>query len=301
MSNKIKIGCVVVVFLFNSCTLYYTTADIDRSLKSSLNEVNSNCNTITKDFNTIRSEYMELNCQNDKDPFLTAEQLFSNFQTDLDGLMVLKNDLNQEYTEFLGYTKGMEKVSTGSEEWQKLKLTKKKFKDGLKEIQSRGNGLTNKGNEFNTFAAEKLMPAVSYCVVSDYVNKCRKGIEQIENSKMELAGSINDNAKKGKPLMSKYSKTHPDQIEEIKNEFIKIRKALDAIDQIRIDLTEITQTFEEKTKGKIKIYSCSPDWALVEQIESDISLMQKNLMEVDGRVRSGINSIQLVVKELTGQ
>ena len=33
MSNKMKIGCVVVVVLFNSCTLYYTTADIDRSLK----------------------------------------------------------------------------------------------------------------------------------------------------------------------------------------------------------------------------------------------------------------------------
>jgi hypothetical protein len=139
---------------------------------------------------------MELDCQNDKDPFLTAEQLFSAFQTDLDELMGLKNDLNQEYTEFLSYTKGKDKVSTGSEEWQKLKLTKKKIKGGLKEIQSRGDGLTDKGNEFNTFAAEKLMAAVSYCVVSDYLNKCRKGIEQIENSKMEVATSINDNAKK---------------------------------------------------------------------------------------------------------
>ena len=296
-----KIGRIVfVVFLFNSCTLYYNTAEIDRSLKSSLDKVNSNCNTITKDFNTIRSEYMELDCQNDKDPFLTAEQLFSAFQTDLDELMGLKNDLNQEYTEFLSYTKGKDKVSTGSEEWQKLKLTKKKFKGGLKEIQSRGNGLTKKGNEFAKYTNEQLVPIVKYCEVADHIKKCRNSVGSIEKSRQDVTASLNENVKKGKPVLAKFKGTHPDQCEKATLEFKKIRDELKLLVEIKESCTKVVNEFEQQTKGMAKIYSCSDDWKLVEQTNNKLSSLQQELKDVESHIREGINNINTIVHELSG-
>lgn len=301
MPNRKKIGCVVVVvILFNSCTLYYTTADIDRSLKSSLNEVNSNCNTITKDFNTIRLEYTEMNCRNDKDPYLTAEQLFSNFQTDLDELMGLKNELNQEYTEFLGYTKGKDKVSTGSEEWQKLKSTKKKFKDGLKEIQSRGNGLTKKGNEFAKYTNEQLVPIVKYCEVTDYIKKCRNSVVSIEKSRQKVTTSLNENVKKGKPVLAKFKGTHPDQCEKATLEFKKIRDELKLLEEIKEGCNNVVDEFEQQTKGMAKIYSCSDDWKLVEQTNNKLSSLQLELKDIENHIREGINNINMIIQELSG-
>lgn len=292
---------MILAFLFNCCSIYYTTSEIDSQLKSSVESLNSNYRSMTSEFNKMKTEYLKLDCIGDKDPFLTADQLISTMETDIRDIDKIKGEVDAEYGYFISYTKGKTKISSGTVEWKKLKATKKKFKTDLKEIQKQGDALSKKGTEFNSFATEKLMPVVKYSVVSDCVNKCRQGIEQIENNKMALANSINENEKKVKPIISSYSKSHPYQIGVIKKEFEKIRKELGSIDRIRTELSVITLSFEKKTRGKNKIYNCSQDWSLVEQVESDISRVQKYLKDVEGRIRSGINSIQVMVNELPGQ
>ena len=292
---------MILAFLFNCCSVYYTTSEIDSQLKSSVESLNSNYRSITSEFNKMKTEYLKLGCTSDKDPFLTADQLISKMEADIRVIDKIKGEVDAEYGYFIRYTKGKTKISSGTVEWKKLKTTKKIFKTDLKELQKHGDALSKKGAEFNSFASEELMPVVRYSVVSDCVNKCRQGIEQIENNKMALANSINENEKKVKPITSRYSKSHPYQIGVIMKEFEKIRKELGSIDRIRTELAEITLSFEKKTRGKNKIYNCSQDWSLVEQVESDISRVQKNLKDVEARIRSGINSIQIVVNELSGQ
>jgi hypothetical protein len=249
----------------------------------------------------MKTEYIKLGCISEKDPFLTADQLISKMEADIRVIDKIKGEVDKEYGNFIRYTKGKTKISSGTVEWKKLKTTKKIFKTDLKEIQEQGDALSKKGAEFNSFAAEKLMPVVKYYVVADYINKCNQGIEQIENNKLALENSIEANEKKAKSIVSRYAKSHPYKIEVIKTEFEKIRKELGSIDQIRTELAQITLSFEMKTRGKNKIYNCSQDWSLVEQLESDISRVQNNLKEIEATIRSGINSIQLIVTELSGQ
>jgi len=292
---------IVLAFLFNCCSIYYTTSEIDSQLKSSVESLNSNYRSITSEFNKMKTEYIKLGCISEKDPFLTADQLISKMEADIRVIDKIKGEVDKEYGNFIRYTKGKTKISSGTVEWKKLKTTKKIFKTDLKEIQEQGDALSKKGAEFNSFAAEKLMPVVKYYVVADYINKCNQGIEQIENNKLALENSIEANEKKAKSIVSRYAKSHPYQIEVIKIEFEKIRKELISIDQNRTELAQITLSFEKKARGKNKIYNCSQDWSLVEQVESDISRVQNNLKEIEARIRSGINSIQLIVTELSGQ
>jgi len=292
---------MILAFLFNCCSIYYTTSEIDSQLKSSVESLNSNYRSITSEFNKMKTEYLKLGCISEKDPFLTADQLISKMETDIRIIDKIKGEVDKEYGNFISYTKGKTKISSGTVEWKKLKTTKKIFKTDLKELQRHGDALSKKGIEFNSFAAEKLMPVVKYYVVADYVNKCNQGVEQIENNKLALENSIKENEKKAKSILSRYAKSHPYQVEVIKIEFEKIRKELISIDQIRTELAQITLSFEKKTRGKNKIYNCSQDWSLVEQVESDISRVQNNLKQVEARIRSGINSIQLIVTELSGQ
>lgn len=292
---------MLLAFFFNCCTIYYTTSEIDSQLKSSVESLNSNYRSITSEFNKMKTEYLKLDCIGNKEPFLTADQLLSKMEADIRGIDKIKGEVDEEYGNFISYTKGKTKISSGTVEWNKLKTTKKLFKTDLKKLQEHGDALSRKGSEFNSFAAENLMPVVKYYVVTDYINKCNQGIEQIENNKLALENSIEANEKKAKSILSRYAKSHPYQIEVIKAEFEKIRKELDSIDQIRTELAGITLSFKKKTRGKNKIYNCSQDWPLIEQVESDISRVQNNLKEIEGRIRSGINSIQLIVNELSGQ
>ena len=294
-----KSGLLFVgIILFQSCTLYYNTSEIDQSLKSGLEGIKTNCNAIKEDLSRIKSKYEEMGCPAEMEPFITAEKRFSELQSNINLMMDVEKELNLEYVKFLNYSKGKEKISSKSEEWEKLKTTKSKFKEGIKQVKSMGEKLAQQGDEFNTFSREMLTPAVSCCFVSEFVLNGRKGVDQLIQSKEQLVTHINEQAKQGKPLISKFSETHPDQIQEIKNEFVQIRKEIDAIDQYRIELNDIILGFEAQTKGKTKIYSCNPEWELVDKTENELAAVKNKLNATEKRIGAGIQSIQRIINEL---
>ena len=302
IENVLLVGYIAILsFLFNSCTIYYPTSEIDAQLKSNVQSLNSNFSTITGEFTKMKTEYHKLDCIGNKDPYLTAEQLISSMENDIEIMDKIKNEIISEYGNFSRYTKGKAKIESGTIEWKKLKTTKKKFKTDLKQIQKQGDVLSKKGTEFNSFAAEQLMPKINYYVVADYTNKCKQAIEQIERNKMSLGKSINENEQKVKPMLSKFANSHPEQTGIIRKEFAKIRKELGSIDQIHAEFNDITNSFEKKTRGKDKIYNCSQEWSLVELVENGISRTQNNLKQVEQRIRSSSNSIELLMNELSGQ
>ena len=72
-----KSGLLFVgIILFQSCTLYYKTSEIDQSLKSGLEGIKTNCNAIKEDLSRIKSKYEEMGCLAEMEPFITAEKTF---------------------------------------------------------------------------------------------------------------------------------------------------------------------------------------------------------------------------------
>ena len=73
----------------------------------------------------MKTEYLKLGCIGEKDPFLTADQLISKMEAEISVIDKIKGEVDKEYGNFISYTKGKTKISSGTEEWKKLKTTKR--------------------------------------------------------------------------------------------------------------------------------------------------------------------------------
>jgi hypothetical protein len=56
----------------------------------------------------------------------------------------LRTEINNEYANFTSYSNGKVKIRSGTEEWKKLKGTKKKMKSLVGELQEKGNKTVKK-------------------------------------------------------------------------------------------------------------------------------------------------------------
>ena len=51
-------------------------------------------------------------------------------------------------------------------------------------------------------------------------------------------------------------------------------------------------------QNKIKIYSCNPEWELVDKTENELAAVKNKLNATEKRIGAGIQSIQRIINEL---
>ena len=74
---------------------------------------------------------------------------------------------------------------------------------------------------------------------------------------------------------------------------------IDKLETIKLAIVKAVNQFKVETRGKQKIYSCSPDWEIILRVEGSIAKEQKEiqniqtkLLELAAQIQNTINTLE---------
>ncbi len=280
------------------CKFYYNSSDISSKLKVSLDNIRSNCDRLSGEINSYQSEYLKLNCDNSTPEQKKALSMFEEINVSLNEMGYFRQRTNNEYGKFLLYTKGKDKIQSGTPEWKSFRNTKKQFKTALKSIEKLGNNTVKKAEDLNKLVSEKIAPKIQKYVVADYQKSINFVVDSLMKLELELPVKINDYSNKVSLITSKFQSSFPNQCQELVTELSKLKDLSRDLSSIVKKVTSIKREFQSKTKGVEYIYSCSSDWSYVMKVEQDIKNEQSNLNNLAIKMHAIQNQIQTIVSQM---
>lgn len=128
-------------------------------------------------------------------------------------------------------------------EYKKFKQEQEKYKEQLKELNSKTDDLQNKSIEINDII-DNLKPTImnknNYSISSEEVNKIKKYIEQTNDTTSNLRDANDINI-----VLRKYEDDLREHSNEVRNLKKKIKTRDDRIEQLEYDLNDANETIDE--------------------------------------------------------
>ena len=297
LMKKIVILSILIFSLF-SCKFYYNSSDINSKLKSSLDNMGLNCDKLSGQINSYQSEYLKLNCDNSTSEQKKALSMFQEISISLNEIGSIRKKTNAEYDKFLAYTKGKDKIQSGTTEWKSFKNTKKEFKSALKSIQKTGNKTVIQAEELNKLVSEQIAPKIQKCVVADYKKSIKSAVDSLSKLEQDLPLKINEYTNKINLVLKTFQLSFPEKCQDLNTELAKMKDVSKELSSILIKVNGINRDFSSKTKGVEYIYSCSSDWNYVMKVEQEIKNEQSNLNNLQIKMQAIQNQIQVIVNQI---
>ena len=288
---------VLLLILATGCKIAYKTADVDSTLSKSVNDVNSNYSSISGKISAMQNEYLNLNCKTDLPPFETAKKMSDEISNSVKDLLKLKENINDEYKNFSTYSKGKSEIISGSVEWKKFKSTKKNMKSYASNLQKTGEETIEKATAFNKFVTVSIAPVVQFCDVALYNAKFKETVDSL--GKVQMA--LNAQLKKYEGQVNIITQQYAAQTEKCKlmhDDVKKMSLEKNRINDIKASIQLTVEQFKSKTRGRQKIYSCSADWVIVTQAESQLLAQQNLLNEIQQNISALSAHIQGIVNTI---
>jgi hypothetical protein len=289
--------CLVFLSL-SSCKVYYATADIDAQLKSSFEPMYANTQTFTKQLTDLRGQLAGLNCSDTQEPFQSAVYLMNQVDALKAVLIQLEQKVNTEYLQFKQYTQGKTQITSGTEEWKQLKQTKKNLKNLAGQIEDKNKEAVAKATELNTYLNEKIVPVVQFCDVNMYSAKFKQAMDTLGKMRGYLDGNFRRYEMQVANIVRKFNATQTEKCTQLNNDMLAMIAEREQLVNIAKSMKAAGDQFKGSTTGKLKIYSCSPDWEVVLQAEKDMMARQKELMEMQLRIQTLVNRMQSVINTM---
>ncbi|MFM1773031.1 MAG: hypothetical protein RLZZ71_2173 [Bacteroidota bacterium] len=287
-----------LAFSLAGCSVYYTTSEVDASLRSTVDQVNASIEKLHNQVSAIDQQYHEIHCEQRTAVYVSADQMFEGIVAQLKQIDVRHAAVNSIYINFQDYTKGKDKIQSGTPEWDKVKAAKELLKKNLDEIQSEGNALVEKGNAFNEFVNKNLVPTIQVCVVADYTAQFEKAIVDLTANQKQVADQLSQYQKKVAELISKHSATKPALCKELSADLQKINTDVTQISRIKMNLQMTVNGFKANTQGMTKIYSCSSNWKVVSEAEAAVNAQQKEANALQQSIQTTTTHLQSLVVAL---
>jgi len=297
LMKKIVILSILIFSLF-SCKFYYNSSDINSKLKSSLDNIGLNCDKLSGQINSYQSEYLKLNCDNSTSDQKKALSMFQEISISLNEIGSIRKKTNAEYDKFLAYTKGKDKIQSGTPEWKSFKNTKKEFKSALKSIQKTGNKTVIQAEELNKLVSEQIAPKIQKCVVADYKKSIKSAVDSLSKLEQELPIKINEYTNKVNLVLKIFQSSFPDKCQALNNEMANMKDVSKELNAIVSKVNVINLDFISKTKEIEYIYSCSSDWSFVMRVEQELKNEQIRFNELKTKVQTIQNNIQSIVIQM---
>ncbi len=274
------------ILLMTNCTIFYSTSDINKSLNEMVISVSKHHESVAKSNHKIKNEYGKLRSDNLLEPFLSAYNKINKLEENLTEITQMKNNVNNEYNEFLIYSKGINKIASNSKEWDYLKQTKKNMKLLKKEITKKGKVYKNKAEHLGNFLNKEVVPLVKIYKVSDYKEKHVQIISSIKKTQKEINKELNNYESILKNLRNKFSRSHVEQCKQLDLQLKLVKEEVEKIRLVAVKINKLFKNFNEITNKFTEIYNTYPEWASILVVEA----------QIDGQIKS-IKSIQNVVKK----
>jgi len=288
----------LLLVLLSSCTLYTTTSEADAQLKSTVASVNSNSTSFLTKVADMEKEYLALKCKTDVAPYSVAKTKLEAIDEEVKQMNRLRTEINNEYANFTSYSKGQSKISSGTDEWKKLKGTKKKMKSLVGELQNKGNKTVKGATEFNQYVAENIVPIVQYCDVNAFNVKFSQILTNLEKNEQELITHLKKYDNQVSRINLRFSASYPEKCEALKLNLLKLNEEKKKLTEIRHQIEQSAASFKNQTNGKTKVYSCSNEWESVNKVTNDFKKYETDLGSLQLTVQGLVQHMQSILDEL---
>ncbi len=295
---KMSVLLAVITIINSGCKIYYPTNSINSKLKVSIDNINNTCTTFTDKINEMHKQYLSLDCKTDTKPFQTAKQQLESTNTLVNKMYVLQKSLNAEYANYNDYTKGKDKIESGTAEWKKFKVTKKKMKSEVKELQAVGNKAVKNATGFNKYVNEMIAPTVQFCDVAMYTSKFDEAMATLNKSEQDLTDNLKNYESQVLKMTGQYTSLFPDKCQELTADLSSIISSKDRFQNIKVTVQNAVNEFKQKTAGKQKIYSCSSDFAIVTDAENKVRAQQNELGNLQQNIQGVVAHMQQVISTM---
>ena len=289
---------ISVLGLNSSCILQYNTAETNATFKSSLANVQANCISITKQVADMQKEYLTLDCKTEVEPFQTAQKLLEDVNSSVAEINKVKTEINKEFANFSEYSKGKKSIASNTPEWDNLKQTRKKMKIYVKSLEKMGEETLKKATTFNVYATKSVVPSIQMCDVKNYVLKYDQTMASFAKSQETAYADFKKYQEEIKNATSKYRTSQAIKTQTLAISLQSMEVEIDKLENIKIAIVKAVNQFKRETRGKQKIYSCSPDWEIVQRVESAVAAEQKEIQNVQSKLVEIAAQIQNTVNTL---
>jgi division protein CdvB (Snf7/Vps24/ESCRT-III family) len=284
-----------LAFSLTSCSVYYTTSEVNSSLKTTVDQVIGTVTDLDIKILNAELEYNAIECDQKSKLMIQADEMMGNIDLQRTKLDDKSKEVVDIYYEFAQYTKGKEKIQSGTPEWDKLKQTKEHMKSLLDEIQSEGNSIVEKANELNGFITKNIVPTIQLCDVAVYTSQFEKAISDLTLNQKQVGTELTQYQKQVTELISKYSASKPSLCKELSADLQKINTDVTQISRIKMNLQMAVNAFKTNTQGKTKIYSCSSDWKIVTEAENAVNAQQKEANALQQSIQTTATHLQTLI------
>ena len=284
-----------LVLSLSSCTVYYTTSEVDSSLKSTVDQVNSTIQKLDGQIATMEKEFQEIQCDQKSPDFVRAYEMLTSIDAEMKAIGEKRMFVNQIYVQFKDYTKGKDKIQSGTPEWEKVKDAKVALKSTLENIQNNGNAVVENATAFNAFVTKSIVPTIQLCDVAQYTAQFEKAISDLTVNQKEVGNQLTQYQKQVAELVAKYSASKPALCKELSADLQKINTDVTQISRIKMNLQMAVNSFKTNTQGKTKIYSCSSDWKIVSDAETAVNAQQKEANALQQSIQTTATHLQTLV------
>lgn len=288
----------LIAISLTSCSVYYNTSEVDSSLKSTVDQVNATIQKLDGQVSSMEKEFQEIQCDQKSPDFVQAYQMLSGIDAEMKAIGEQRLFVNQIYVQFKDYTKGKDKIQSGTPEWDKVKEAKVALKSTLDKIQNEGNTVVENATAFNTFVTKNIVPKIQLCDVAQYTTQFEKAISDLTLNQKQVGNELTQYQKQVTELISKYSSTKPALCKELSADLQKINTDVTQISRIKMNLQMAVTAFKTGTQGKTKIYSCSNDWKVVTDAETAVKTQQKEANALQQSIQTTATHLQSVVQAL---
>jgi hypothetical protein len=284
-----------LVLSLTSCSVYYTTSEVDSSLKSTVDQVNSTIQKLDGQVATMEKEFQEIQCDQKSPDFVRAYEMLTSIDAEMKAIGEKRMFVNQIYVQFKDYTKGKDKIQSGTPEWEKVKDAKDALKSTLENIQNDGNAVVENATAFNAFVTKSIVPTIQLCDVAQYTAQFEKAISDLTVNQKEVGNQLTQYQKQVAELIAKYSTTKAALCKELSADLQKINTDVTQISRIKMNLQMAVNSFKTNTQGKTKIYSCSTDWKIVSDAETAVNTQQKEANALQQSIQTTAAHLQTLV------
>ena len=287
-----------LAFSLTGCSVYYTTSEVDSSLKSTVDQVNSTIQKLDGQVATMEKEFLEIQCDQKSPDFVKAFEMLSGIDAEMKEIAQQRVAVNSIYVQFKDYTKGKDKIQSGTPEWEKVKDAKTALKSTLENIQNDGNAVVENATAFNAFVTKSIVPTIQLCDVGQYTTQFEKAISDFTVNQKQVGDQLIQYQKQVADLISTYSKTKPELCKELIADLQQINTDVTQISRIKINLQMAVTAFKTGTQGKTKIYSCNKDWKVVTDAETAVKTQQKEANALQQSIQTTATHLQGIAQAL---
>jgi hypothetical protein len=239
-----------------------------------------------------------LNCTENQEPFLTANNLMKEVDASTAGLVLLEQTVNQEYVQFKQYTQGKTQITSGTTEWKQFKQTKKALKALVGQIEDKNKEAVAKATALNVYINTKVVPTVQFCDVNMYASKFKQAMDTLGKLRGYMDGNFRRYEMQVANIVRKFNATQTEKCTQLNNDMNAMIAEREQLMYISKEMKKASDQFNTSTAGKQKIYSCSKDWEIVLQAEKEMMARQKELMEMQQRIQALANHMQSIINTM---